>query len=135
MKRFEQWPRLLSDYIADCKKKPFEWGQHDCLLFAGGAVKALTGVDFCEQYKGYSTEQEAIDIVSTKGGIEALISSHLGHEGSRNIMTARRGDIVVFKMPDKTAGIVDDSGESIVFLTREGIRRIPLKKAWRVWSY
>ena len=31
---------LLSEYIDECRDRPFEWGKHDCLTFANNCIKA-----------------------------------------------------------------------------------------------
>ncbi len=31
---------LLSEYIDECRDRPFAWGKHDCLTFVAKAVKA-----------------------------------------------------------------------------------------------
>lgn len=34
---------LLSQYIDECRTRPFEWGQHDCLTFANNCALVQTG--------------------------------------------------------------------------------------------
>lgn len=133
MKRFEDWPRRLSEFLDQHREKPFVWGENDCVYFVGKAVEALTGEDHYTEYV-YETEQEASQIMSDNGGIAGLIKKALG-KGHSNIYSAKRGDIVIMKLPEITAGVVDDSGEYIASLSKDGITRLPLKRAWRVWSY
>lgn len=134
VKRVETWPRELSDYLSERKKIPFEWGKNDCLLFVAYGVARLTGKIFYKEYEGYNDEAGALDVLKLHGGVEGIINKHLG-PGNRNVLTARRGDVGVAKMPEITAGLIDDSGQFLVVVTPAGIRRVPLAKVWRVWSY
>jgi hypothetical protein len=34
---------------------PFEWGRHDCCIFAADAIEVMTGVDMAECLRGYTT--------------------------------------------------------------------------------
>jgi hypothetical protein len=56
MKRYSFWRTALFNYAQAVAAKPFQWGEHDCALFAAGAVQAMTGEDFAAGYRGrYST--------------------------------------------------------------------------------
>ncbi|USJ24733.1 DUF6950 family protein [Ensifer adhaerens] len=56
MTRFDDWYPRLVDYVSRVRSLPFEYGQHDCALFAAGAVKAMTGKDPAAKLRGkYST--------------------------------------------------------------------------------
>jgi hypothetical protein len=59
-------------------------------------------------------------------------------KGHRNVLKAKRGDVVTMKLESGlTAGIVDDTGRRVaVPLSDENtLVRLPLGSAWRVWSY
>lgn len=114
---------------------PFEWGVNDCLAFVAKGVSQLTGIDMYGPYSAYYDEATANQMLKENGGAEGIISKSLGHSGSRDIMHAGRGDVVIAKLPLVTAGLVDDTGQHIAFVTEQGLRRVPLKYAWRVWSY
>lgn len=133
MVRVENWPKELSDYLSEMKDSPFEWGQNDCVLFAAKAIERITGSNFYFQYLPYDSEESAKKIILENGGIAGLVSKHLG-PGSRNILSAKRGDLVLMKVPSDTLGIVDDSGQRIASVGPNGIARLPLSKAWRVWG-
>lgn len=34
---------ILSEYIDECRDRPFAWGKHDCLTFANNCTKAQIG--------------------------------------------------------------------------------------------
>jgi hypothetical protein len=53
--RRPDWQAALTGYLASCAARPFEPGQHDCALFAAGAVAAMTGHDPAAPYRGRYT--------------------------------------------------------------------------------
>lgn len=50
--RYHDWRTRLSAYLHEVAPASFEWGRHDCALFAAGAVEAMTGHDFAAEYRG-----------------------------------------------------------------------------------
>lgn len=57
MTRRSTWEADLSAYIASVRGRAFEYGQHDCGLFAAGAVLAMTGEDPGAPFRGkYANE-------------------------------------------------------------------------------
>lgn len=115
---------------------PFKWGSHDCLTFVSGAVASITGYNFQDEYLPYDNEEVAKELLELSGGVEGIISRRLGHSGTENILTAKRGDVVLYKAVEgDTAGIVDDSGRFFCVISQRGLARLPLRAASRVWSY
>lgn len=54
------WRGRLLKVMAEHRRQPFKWGSHDCGIFAADCVKAMTGADFAEPYRGtYDTEEGA----------------------------------------------------------------------------
>jgi len=131
--RFENWPLLLSAYLTERRAMPFEWGGNDCLTFAAKGVHAMTGVDFSLNYPAYSTEAEAIELLNANGGYEGIITAALG-EGTDKYKTARRGDVALVMMGNPSAGLVDDSGQRVAVLVPNGLIRVPLTSAIKVWG-
>lgn len=132
--RKENWPVLLSLYLKEKLKQPFSWGDNDCVMFAAKALCELTDQDFYKRYEGYTTEEGARKIIDEAGSIEALVSRHLGppHE---NYLKAKRGDLVLMRLPEETLGLVDDSGQRVACLSEKRLVRLPLRKAALIWSY
>lgn len=59
--------------------RPFEWGAHDCALFAADAVLAQTGVDPAAPLRGrYSNAVGAGRLVRQLGGLPAIVGAALG---------------------------------------------------------
>lgn len=134
MVRFENWPSLLSKFLSEQKLKEFEWGINDCVMFGGKAVEALTGRNYYQEYVGYTTEEEALEIIAKNDGIQNLISKHLGTP-SNKILKASRGDLALLRMPYFVCGVVDDSGQFVAAMTDKGYVRRPLRHASCIWSY
>lgn len=135
LQRDENWPLLLSSYLSERKDMPFIWGENDCLMFTSHLVELLTGVNFYYPYQTYHDEAGAVKVLEDNGGVVGIINKCLG-QGKRDILNAKRGDVVIFKSPEITSGVVDDSGRFIVSVSRDGgLMRLPLKSAWRYWSY
>lgn len=133
--RKENWSALLSEYLTERRLMPFEWGKNDCMAFVSECVKKLTGHDFFPGFSDYHDEASAKLLLKKHGGPEGIIAQCLGHSGSRNLLEASRGDVVIAKMPEITGGIVDDSGRFFCAVTPIGLHRLPLTDAWRFWSY
>lgn len=133
--RKENWPRLLSDYLVSHKHSPFVWGENDCVLFAAKGYYHLTGEDFFSMYLGYSDKEGAEEIIKENRNLATLVSKHIG-TGHNNILQAGRGDIALLRLAiGDTLGMVDDTGQRIACLGKEGLLKLPLSKAYIVWSY
>lgn len=52
MKRYSFWRTALADYVHRVAHLSFQWGEHDCALFAAGAVEVMTGEDIAAPYRG-----------------------------------------------------------------------------------
>ena len=92
MKRLDNWPRLLAEYLLLKKNEPFVWGVNDCCRFADGAVIAITGQSMMQSFN-YTNEKEALRLLKTS--LEALTSNELGQ--SIKPAFAQRGDVVMIQ--------------------------------------
>ena len=94
--RFEDWEERLSLCLDNVADKPFEWGSHDCALFAADCVKAMTGVDPAEAYRGkYDTAHGAAQALREHGAGTLLktLKAIFGEPISPHF--AQRGDVVM----------------------------------------
>jgi len=140
MTRRNDWEARLSDYMTRVSKTAFAYGQHDCALFAAGAVEAMTGTDFAAAYRGkYRSVAGSIRALKRYGAgtLEATMDALFAE---RPIAFARRGDLVLFS---GSLGIC--IGADALFVTEtqaddhriigEGLERVPRDlwdKAWAV---
>jgi len=98
MARISNWPRALSDYITENERHPFIWGEHDCLLFAAGAIKAITEHDPANFWRGkYHSAFGAARVFKDWGGIEEMVATIAGAEGYEEepVKLAQRGDLML----------------------------------------
>ena len=127
--------------------RSFQWGSHDCCLFASDCVRAITGVDPASRFRGrYKTRLGAIRIMRRHAGggvVETArkVAADLGL-AEVPVLRARRGDVVYASLldaetqrPDGVLGVVDLSGAAIGILSPRGLFRLSLSaglQAWRI---
>lgn len=95
MNRHPQWEERLIALVTKRMATPYAWGEHDCLLFAAEAVKALTGKDHARKHRGkYDSFASAYAYLRTLGhdSPEAMLDSLLD---VKPVGFAHRGDIVM----------------------------------------
>ena len=80
-------------YLQEQVVKPFAWGSTDCVQFAAGIVERVTGNNYAASYT-YDSELSAARLIRDAGGLEALVSKHLGPM-NRDRRECRDGDIVL----------------------------------------
>jgi len=69
----QEWLRRLNDLVAQRMSTPFEWGAHDCCLWAADCVQAVSGADPAASLRGtYSTARQAMALVDELGGMAAI---------------------------------------------------------------
>lgn len=132
MKRYSFWRTALADYVQGVAHKPFVWGEHDCALFAAGAVQAMTGEDFAAGFRGrYKTLAGGLRLLKKAGhDSHADMAASLFEEVHRS--RAMVGDIAAIEIEGGIAlGIVQ--GERIYVLRpgEDGIGTLPLRDAAR----
>lgn len=126
--RYPDWKPRLIDHVGGCAQLAFEYGKHDCALFAAGCVAAMTGVDLAATWRGKYT--------TLRGGLTALkragFADHLAFaaEHFEEIPTAfaAPGDLAVLDGPEGAVlGVVQ--GEGIYVLALSGLGTLPLTHA------
>jgi len=101
--RYHDWDKRLVNFIKDNLKKPFSWGDNDCLTFANNAVIAQRGLGFAGDHLGkYKTVKGAKSAYTRwidKSGYTDVIAG-LDAQFERVIGLPPRGSIVAMPMPD-----------------------------------
>src|SRR5690348_8666382 len=102
-KRKENWDLALHEFFSERAGHPFIHGVNDCGTFVADAVKAATGTDIAEAFRGkYKTElgsMKALKQVTGGNTVEHAIeyaSSQHALEELPSVYYAHRGDIVLF---------------------------------------
>jgi hypothetical protein len=116
----------LPDYIAANLERPFAWGEFDCLLCAAGYVIPKTGIDYLAGQPKWTSAKEALRIVESRGGMEAILDTHFKRI---NPNFAQDGDLGLY---EKSVGIF--SGAHIVGPGPDGLIFIDRTKAKCAWS-
>ena len=126
MTRKEDWPQRLEKYVNNVSDKEFDWETHHCLIFADGALEAVTGERLYNQYRAeYETEsnKDLMDELGARGIYRKLVSIF---GKSIPVSMAQRGDIVILKNPysvgvcrGATSNFVGNDGEA------QGVVEVP----------
>jgi hypothetical protein len=70
MTRAPNWPATLARFIEERRAWDFDWGSHDCCMFAADWVMAATGVDPALHFRStYFNARGAADTLRIHGGI------------------------------------------------------------------
>lgn len=93
MSRLQHWPRLLDQYVDAARARQFEWGTHDCVTFAAGAVRAITGRDVGLPAWGSALQAERA--LQALGGLRAAVTSRMGP--AMEPAHAQRGDVLLLQ--------------------------------------
>lgn len=97
MKRTQDWPERLTQFIEANAKRSFAYGTWDCALFAASACDVMTGDDPAREVRGaYTTADGALRTLLRHFGawsVGGLADRLLG--GRIPVALAQRGDIVL----------------------------------------
>ena len=127
----ENWDILLAEFIESRRCTPFQWGSHDCTMFAVDAALAMTGTDLAVDYRGtYDSEIGAAKIIVKAGGTLRALVNHHGQEISPRM--AQRGDWVLTEQ-DGSEALAVCVGVKLVAAGRSGLVQHPMSKAIAAW--
>jgi hypothetical protein len=140
--RQDKWEVALNDFVNGRANEPFEWGKNDCALFVCDAIQAMTGSDLAADFRGkYTTELGAARRIKTVTGgmtvedVAVFVTKANDMPELPSPLFAQRGDVVCFDGEFGVAlGIVYMNGKDAVFVSPEGLKRIPVKQCRRAWK-
>jgi len=144
IKRSPTWlTQELATFLQQNANAQFVWGTLDCSLFAADAIKAMTGIDVADDFRGkYTDKTSAFALIksvtggTTVGDAAAYCATKHGLTPWKYPLQAQRGDLVtVENNGELIAGIVDLSGKRVACLSETGIVRFSImgiKQAWHV---
>lgn len=134
MRRRQDWPERLYEYLATVRDTPFEWGVHDCITMAAGAVLAMTDEDPLVNFPKWSSMREAAVIMKDAGGLVNAVNTQLGAATQVAPAFAGRGDIMyVTNGNDALIGVC--IGEEVAVPSTENMQylsRANATVAWRI---
>lgn len=109
---------------------PLVWGVNDCVQFAADAVLHYGG--WRPELPKYTSEREALEVISKGGGLAALAARAL--PAPIHVKDAQIGDVVLtaFRDTGPMLGVADPGGFWVRFMSG-GFVPLPLDKAIAVW--
>ena len=123
--------------VAARRDRAFQWGVHDCCLFACDVIRDAGGVDYAAPFRGhYRTAAGAARALRrfAGGGLETVAEKITQDNGLEEVppLMAQRGDLILV---DETAGpaLGVCLGETFVAAGPAGAVTFPLKRARRAW--
>jgi hypothetical protein len=132
MKRLKDWPSRFAALVESARARPFEWGAHDCCLWAADAVKAVTGNDPAAPWRAtYRTERAAMAILARLGG-HAAVGALGGPEISPRLAIA--GDVGLVRWTDGTKSLGVFGGHWWLCVADQGLTTMPIDAALRAWG-
>lgn len=135
--RLPDWRPRLAEFMGAITRQKFRPGQHDCALFAAGAVQAMTGHDLAAAWRGkYISLGAGRAMLQAKGFSDHLaVAASLFPEVSPAF--AQVGDLAV--LPSDAAGdpgaLGVFQGSAVYVLTPSGlsvVNRLNVERAFRV---
>lgn len=115
---------------------PFQWGEHDCGLFAADVTLALTGEDPAAWLRGrYATEEGLEAIIVPMGGIEEAIAQTMADFGAPEcpIPYAQRGDWALVENGNMLmTGVI--LGDRVAVPGTERMHFLPVRMVLRAWA-
>ena len=114
--RHDNWPSLLNKYLTDNRNNEWKWGTHDCCTFAAGAVEAITGVDYMEEFRGHYSSEDSSNQALTQIGVGTLYDTLKKKFGPPvHGAKGKRGDVA---FSEGCCGIV--IGKAALFIREDG---------------
>lgn len=116
MQRLPDWPERLAAYVEARRHRPFAWGSNDCVLFAAGALDAMTGellvLSLLMDGSIWSNASEAAYVLREMGGLPVACHEALGDpiEGDQAALVGRGGVVCVELDGRPTLGIALGNG-------------------------
>ena len=128
--RLPDWEARLHAYLDSVAKTPFAWGTHDCALFVGDCVQAMTGIDPAAAYRGTYTNETGARLALKRHGKKTLVATFDAAFG-KHVEPARahRGDIV--QIDELTVGVC--MGAFGYFVGDAGLVKHPYADFTRAW--
>lgn len=102
--RLHDWEPRLALVVDANREKPFAWGEHDCAMFVGRCVEAVTGANPAAAFvETYSDEEGAERTLADIGGLATHCQRLFGDPVAP--FCARRGD-VLYRIDENGAEMV-----------------------------
>lgn len=140
--RYPDWENRLNAYLEQVRDRPFQYGEHDCILFGCAVIHAITGEDPAAEYRGRYGDKGGAAKALREIGNGTLLRTVDAQFTRKPVGMAQRGDLVWF---DGSIGVCVGAQAAFVgeqhiadkaeVTMREGLVMIPRalwQKAWAV---
>lgn len=131
MRRREDWPERLAEYLEGARGRPFSFGTHDCATFAAGAVAVMTDAEI--EAPRVESAADYARFVLAAGSLHDHVGDRLG-EPLPSPAFAQRGDVVLMTLDGReTLGVC--IGAEVAGPGPGGMVTMPMSiaaAAWRV---
>ena len=132
MARLRNWPSRFAALVDSARLQPFEWGVHDCCLWAANAVLALTGADPAAAWRGrYSSAAGAMRFLEELGGLDGAGVCTGVQIAPALVMV---GDVGRVTWPCGTESLAVCSGHDWMVAGECGLLRLSLDAASKAWG-
>ena len=130
--RIEGWEQRFHAKFTEAQGREFQWGKHDCVLFAADIVEALTGIDHAAEFRGrYRTPRGALRIV---GNLETFPDQYFKRIP---VTRAQRGDLVFVDGDNPfggSLGVVAPGGVQIATAGENGLDLVSIRRGSAAWK-
>lgn len=125
MNRLPNWRARLTVYVDNVRRRPFAYGQHDCALFAAGALEAISGEDLAQELRGtYADLPSGRAAIQRMGYLDAIdmAKANLSRVPRHSLQV---GDLAVVETPEGAAlGVVQ--GGAVFLVGQSGMMHVDM---------
>jgi hypothetical protein len=120
----------LDQYLMSKLYTPFEWGVHDCVMFASEWVSSRTGRHVLSDLPQWDNKVAALRVIASVGGLESGVSARLG---PKLRTSPKDGDLAL--LPSTLGGMCIVSGPYVIGVSiPSGFQFYPQSAASAFWS-
>lgn len=131
--RYSDWINRLLTEIEAASSRAFEWGQHDCCLFAARCVDAITGSTYEADLQAQYTDQaSAMTYLESQTDLSTALTVRFG--AMEPWWRAMRGDLMLVPTDDGIGSVGICLGPTIACVsTTTGVTYVKNSTATGCW--
>ena len=90
----------LAAWLSEQGRRPWVWGECDCTMWVADWIKAVSGIDPAERYRGrYRTQRGAEHVLKHRGGFVQMVGWRMDDAGFARTAAPGDGDVGIVKAP------------------------------------